>query len=877
MEGGLLSHYRIIRELGHGGMGVVYLAEDTKLGRLVALKVLADHLTGSPESLERFRTEARAAAALNHPNIATLYSVEEAGEKTFLTMEYVDGQPLAALLASGGLELNRFFQWFTALADAFAHAHEKGIVHRDIKPENILLTRDQAPKILDFGLARIDRPSLAPAGEMAPTVSVHLTLKGTVMGTVAYMSPEQAAGRPLDSRSDIFSLGIVMYEALSGKRPFQGDTALATLSSIIKDEPPAIAAARPQLPRDVVRILRRSLQKDLRERYQSMLDLRNDLADAKGDWSSGAVEASAAAAARPGRRTALVVAVAGLALVAAAAAFFVLRNRPAPPGATAAGELVRLTSLPGLEDDPTWSPDGRSIAYSSEEAGHQGIWMRQIAGERGIPLGNAEVDEAQPAWSPDGNYIAFVSTRDRGGRFGGMVGIGGNVGVFSMLPGQNGDLFVMPALGGTARKIAENAYDPSWSPDGKSLAFRSIRDGSWRIWTVRLEDGRAAAVPGIEPPAVSPSWSPDGRWLVYMGGRGLQWDLYVTPPGGGTPSRLVEDSASLPLRPVWAADGASVVFSSNRGGPRNLWRLRLRGDPPRAAGHPERITTGVGEDVSPSVSRDGSALAYSTVRMGMDVWKLDLASGQMSRLTSETTREDQPQISPDGRQLLFNSDRSGRSELWTMNFETRQLTLVGPGLSGSGAWSPDGRAVASGSEQGLRILDLKSNQTITIAPELATAYPSFSRDGQWVCFQGLKGQRARLYRAPAGGGPATEIPTGEGLPNDPSWSPDGKTIYYRLGTVEGRNIFAVDLDTGQSRPITTGQVDNAHPNVSPDGRTLLFLRDHRELYTVPVQGGQPKLVQAFRQPVDFPSWTPDGRAVIFTLTEKTGDLFVLRP
>ena len=876
MEGTLLAHYKIVRKIGQGGMGVVYLAEDTKLGRMVALKLLAQELLTTPESVERFRIEARAAAALNHPNIATLYSVEEADGRLFLTMEYVEGQPMSAQVSPQGLEVNQFAQLFIPLADAFAHAHDKGIVHRDIKPENILITKEKTPKILDFGLARIARPAPGPQAASLPTASMHLTLKGTVMGTVAYMSPEQAEARPVDSRSDIFSLGVVMYELLAGRRPFHGDTPISVITNIIKEEPPPLASLRPHLPRDITRIIRRSMQKDLLQRFQSMRDLRNDLEEARAELGSGAVAGTPVGAGRQ-RRWGLL---AGVALAAAltAGGLVYLRSRESPGAGPALAELVRLTTLPGLEDEPSWSPDGRSVVYSADEGGRLGIWMRQIAGERAIRLGNPDVDEAQPAWSPDGGQIAFVSTRDRGGSIG-LIGGVGDIALY--LPGQNGDLFVRPALGGAARRVAEHAYDPSWSPDGKSLAFRSIRDGSWRIWTATVEEGRAAPVRGVEPPAHGPAWSPDGRFLAYFGAVRFTsgWDLYVVPAAGGAPVKLSDPPSPVALRPSWSPDGRSIIFSSNRGGSLNLWRVPFRADPPGAASPLERVTTGIGEDVNPIFSPDGSSLAYASVHTAPDIWRIDEASAQLSRLTAETSSENHPRLSPDGRKLSFSSNRSGRLEVWTMDLQTKEITQLSRGGGTFSAWSPNGQTLAYATPQGLRLLDLKSSQVRTVAADLSIEYPTFSPDGRTVSFEGQKDQLARLYRVPAAGGEATAIATPEGLPGNPSWSLEGKTIFYHLGRADERNVWAVDLDSGQSRQITVGKADNAHPHASSDGRSVLFLRNHKELYRVPARGGEPKLIYAFKghnQTVDFPSWTRDGRAIVISLVEKTGDIFVLR-
>ncbi len=875
MEGETISHYRILTTLGEGGMGRVYLASDTQLGRRVALKVLAEHLAQAPEYLTRFRVEAKAAAALNHPNVAALYTAEEAEGRVFLTMEYVEGKTLSHSILKGGMALDRFFALALPLADALSRAHERGIVHRDFKPGNVLVTPEGVPKILDFGLARFEKGSRGLEVSAVLTPSGPLTGEGAILGTVAYMSPEQLEGPAVDARSDVFSFGVVMYEMLTARRPFSGPSFVALASSIIRDEPLPLAEVRPELPRPLTRVVERCLRKDLRRRYQSILDVLNDLEDVKRDLASGQSPPDGSPSSRS-LWLGVAAGALGTALVAGGL-YWSLGERPPP--AERSRMLVHLTRQAGLEDEPSWSPDGRSLAYASDEGGHLGIWMRQLSGERAVRIGRPDVDEAQPAWSPDGDHIAFVSTRNHGGRFGIFLG---SRAIEFYVYGQNGDLFVMPALGGTARKISDHAYDPSWSPDGKRLAFRSIRDGAWRLYTASLDDGQLRVVEGVSPRALGPTWSPDGRFLAYVGsvGNAVGWEVNIVPVGGGTPVPLTHDRASVAVRPAWSRDGRFVIFSSNRAGPLNLWRVAFRTDPPGADGAPERLTTGEGEDVSASVSPDGASVAYATVSTAPNVWRLDLESAALVPLTSETTVEDYPRLSPEGSRLLFYSDRSGREEVWAMNLATKELTQVSRGGGHQNAWSPDGRRVAYATGEGLRVVDLETSAVLTIAPELSAAYPAFSRNGERIAFQGFGGEGYALYLAPAKGGPATRVPAPEGEPGNPSWSPGDHTLYYQLDQFGRRNIWATDLERGESRQVTAGNTDDAHPDLSPDGAALLFLRNHKELYAVPAAGGQARLVKAFEghhQLVEFPAWTPDGRGIVFSLARKTGDLFVLGP
>jgi serine/threonine protein kinase len=349
MIGRTLSHYRILEKLGSGGMGEVYLAEDTKLGRKVALKLLPPELAESEERRARFEREAKAVAALNHPNIVTLYSVEEAEGLHFLTMELVRGKPISQLVSKAGLPLARFFDIAIPLADAVAAAHQEGITHRDLKPDNVMVTDDGRVKVLDFGLAKSVRGFTGGASSELPTETK--TVEGLIVGTLAYMSPEQAQGKAVDARTDVFSLGVVLYEMLTGRRPFAGETPAELLSSIIKESPAAIGG---DVPRRLSRVVERCLAKNPLERYQSVIDLRHDLAEIREELQE-------VRAASPGKRSWKWLPAALIAIAAGAALITLVRRLPerAERGLPRFMNPVQITSATGVEDYPAWSPDGR--------------------------------------------------------------------------------------------------------------------------------------------------------------------------------------------------------------------------------------------------------------------------------------------------------------------------------------------------------------------------------------------------------------------------------------------------------------------------------------------------------------------------------------
>src|SRR5881628_1830176 len=554
-------------------MGEVFLAHDTSLGRKVALKLLRSDFTRIEERLRRFRQEARAASALNHPNILTIYEIGHDGSLHFMATEYVEGETLRQHLSGARITVGQTLDVAVQVASALAAAHQAGIIHRDIKPENIMVRTDGNVKVLDFGLAKLTEPKTIDTA--APTLPKVETEPGVVMGTFIYMSPEQARGVAVDARTDIWSLGVMIYEMAAGRQPFEGETASDVMSLILQKEPLPLAHSSPEVPTELERIVRKALRKDREERYQTIKDLLIDLrnlrkelelsaemersappisARAMSSGQSAAATAHSASSAeyivteikQHKRAAALIL---GTLIIVSAIGFYLLSRRsPATKEATLRNaSFTQLTDQPGPEYFPSLSPDGKSFVYAGHASGNWDIYSQRVGGKNPINLTkDSAADDTQPAFSPDGDRIAFRSERDGGG------------------------IFLMGATGESVKRLTNFGFNPAWSPDGKEIACAdegpldpAVRSNpNSRIWAVNVATGEKRLV--TKEDSIQPNWSPHGYRIAYHGRRNLaQRDIWTIPAGGGEPVEVTNDAAT-DWNPVWSPDGKYLYFASDR-------------------------------------------------------------------------------------------------------------------------------------------------------------------------------------------------------------------------------------------------------------------------------------------------------------------------
>ena len=825
MVGQTVSHYRVVRRLGGGGMGEVYEALDLALGRRVAIKFLSRARAHDHESVLRFEREARAASALNHPHICTVHDFGLDNEQPYIVMELLDGQTLRDRLKSAPLDTPYIVDLGCQVADALEAAHAARIIHRDITPANIFVTRADQVKILDFGLAKLapEKDFYAAIGHGAAeeTHEELLTSPGAALGTTAYMSPEQIRADPLDQRTDLFSFGCVLYEMATGRRAFEGRSSALIFDGILRTTPIAPKLLNPAVPDDLDRLIQKALEKDPELRYQTAREIKADLL--RMDRESGAAAAGGAAsgsgAKRLGQRSysrshsgaapsppapsrsssvlrrALPWALAAAAIGAGAAGFQWTRAK----STEAEWSPSRfLTSESAADMEPAMSPDGNTVAFTRRRGGVSRVWLLDVKTETQALLTRdgpsegpprSQPDERSPAWNPADSSVYFVA--DHKG-----------------LPA----VWRAPRWPGSAPALViDDAEEPAVSPDGTTLAFvRPNAAGADRVWVASLPGANDARVLTGDGPEFGlwehrePAWSPDGRRICYRGQR----DLFIIPVGGGQagpPSRLTGDDARDEA-PVWSRDGRLVYFSSHRNNTTALWVVRASG------GVATRVTNGVGPEEHPTLSDDGTTLVYSNALDDPDIVIHDRHAGE--EYSFGGSRDDQmPVFLPDLSGVVFLSNRSEGYRLWVQ---------------------PIGAAGVVGEPR-----------LLTQQPG-SVANPAVSPDGRWVAYYRVfEGQRD-IWIAAVDGGPAQQFTDNPATDVHPAWSPDGTRLAFVSDRSGGTNqVFVSKVRDGRAAgapvQITTGSLACWCPRWSPDGKSIAFVGagDSGEVFVMPADGRGP--------------------------------------
>jgi serine/threonine protein kinase len=822
----MVGPYRIEALAGEGAMGRVYRATDVRLDRSVALKVLPEELVEDPAHLSRFEHEAKAASALNHPNIVTVYEVGEqiasapgSGSSPremrvpFIAMEYVDGRSLRDLLSTGPLSIKKALEIGVQTAEALMRAHEAGIIHRDLKPDNLMVRPDGYVKVLDFGLARVTHPGKS---------SMARTLDGEyfVVGTASYMSPEQARGKNVDGRSDIFSFGVVLYESLAGRPPFAGDSAVDVLSSMLHDDPAPLAVTAPQVPRDLARTIERCLAKDPDERFQSMRDLSLELKAIRRDFDSGLISSSTRRAivpgpARPGRRSAIGAAIGAAAVLAVAGA--AVRRALSPPPV----RVERLTTS-GTASAAAISPDGARVAYVENGAPRR-LMLRDRRGTSALAIDTAGISPSSPAFSGDGLSLYFSGADAAGER----------------------SIFRVDVLGGSPRKLVAG-YRPALSPDGRALAYLLDRAGAHPTFDLCVagaggETARCTAIAPAPDALFSFAWSRDSsRIHVALGSsQNARTRLGTFEPRTGRIAFAADPGDAVPMMiNGFAADPASddLLFTGSaiygRGG-----ELARRHGPGYAA-----ITSGVSDYRGLSVDAAGLAAVTANYRENSNIERVTL-SGDPRRdsegariLTEDNEGDYRPVWSPDGSKIAFTSTRTGSRSIWIMNADGGSPRELTPERSDYGwpAWSPDGKTVSY----------------------------SCSRTGNH-----------EVYLQDVAGGPSRRITESAVFNGQASFTPDGRALFFESADRAGNPILKrVNLADG--KPEIFANEDDEFPVVSPDGRFVAVTSEPELDSQIPVYvlriADRRRIFQTrISSTGHLVTWTPDSAAIVAVLAEKT--------
>jgi len=880
MIGQTISHYRILEKLGEGGMGVVYKAHDTKLDRAVALKFLPHHLTATADEQARFLQEARAASALNHPNVCTVYAIEEVGEQQFIVMEFVDGNTLRHLKPET-LKLETVLSYAIQIGEALQEAHSKGIVHRDIKTDNIMVNTKNQIKVMDFGLAKLKG-------------SLKLTKTSSTVGTLAYMAPEQIQGEQVDARSDIFSFGVVLYEMLTGHTPFRGEHEAAMVYSIVNEDPEPLEKYRTDLSPVLVNLIQRALEKSPGDRYQSAEEMVIELKRLQKKTtkvvrapsqvipqpraSEGAPPTGEETTTKPlrffqNKSVVLGAAVVAVIIVIAAVYQFILKKESVRQGifSIQSMKITRLTS----DGKARWaaiSPDGKYVVYSTEESGKQSLWVRQVATNSNVQIiPFSEVTYNGLTFSRDGNYIFYVMMQHSTGR---------------------SALYHLPVLGGAPRKILDNVeYAITLSPDNEQFAFVRFypTTGEFSLMVAKTDGSEEKKLASHKASLWfygQPAWSPDGKVIACALGSyegGLHYSVVTVALDGAVERQITKKRWDDVSQLEWLPDGSGLLVKARERGSMASQVFRLsypdgeatrttndlldysslsltndaqtlcavQGDfrgniwilPQGSTARAQRVTNGKDEGlVGLAWAPDGRIVYVSSVSGNSDLWIMDRDGKNQKQLTTDAAMEFGPVVSPDGKFILYTTDRSGLNSIWRIELDgsrPRQLTSLEDSY-----------------------------------------WPSISPDGSWFAFNSwAKGPLLVMKQPTAGGEPVQLSETNGG---SPAISPDGKLIAYIYldEQTTNRRIEVIQSDGG--KPIKEFELPHTADWIlrwSHDGLAIQFMvraRGASNIWSQPLSGGPPKQITDFKS--DYMTgfdWSPDGKFLVVCRYTFSSDVLLM--
>jgi len=830
-----ISHYRILKKLGAGGMGEVWLAEDTHLERQVALKVLPSDVAEDEDHLRRFVLEAKAASALNHPNILTVYEIGNWENSRYIATELIKGETLRNRLKRAPLSLQESLDIAMQVASALNAAHSAGIIHRDIKPENIMVRPDGLVKVLDFGLAKLSAPATGSADSRAETLAKGLTRPGTIMGTLHFMSPEQVRGQPLDARSDIFSLGVVLYEMLTGTGPFYKPTRSDIIAAILTETPPL-----DDLPPQLQSIVARSLQKDREKRYQTshqlLLDLKSlsrelELSEHSGRVLSQTNEvATHATTALTARRFSLLHTLAILLLVGLAlgAVWWITFRRSAlSPASLKTAEVATWRSAPGeIYSVGSFSPDGARVAYVTNAGGSPNIYVKQTAANTPVQTTKDGFRNYQPIWSPDGEEIAFFSIR--GNQYG---------------------LWHVPYLGGSPELIKTvNAGDTIpryWSKSG-TIYYQEKHD----LFALDLKSGQTMQLTDFDSAKISADFldiSPDEKQIVYITTEGERWGVWTMPARGGAARQIVNSVAEI-RNTIWHSDSRRILYSAMTDGIFQIFVTDADGSPPA------QITFGDKDSLALDMAADGAKILYGSSKEESDVWGVNVAKGEFA-LTSDINAELWPSVAPDNKTVAFSSVKNlsqgdklanGAIMIKPTDSDAPPSQFVADGFMPS--WSPDGKQVAF-----MRVTSSVFNL--------------------WV-IKALGGEAKQLTN---GGMPSVSysvLPYNRTQASDFSWSPDSGRIVYVSRKTGAQNLWLVSADGANETQLTTNNdadISFSSPLWSSDGKSIAYTSRPRNavdgkfinrVWVVDVETKTARTVFQAENFLRLLGWSEDGRGLI---------------